>query len=89
MASHLHSLSVGRFVDQMSLALKNYQSEVDRLREELTILCDQSGKKTKDEVDKVQSYNDVKIRKLNDSIHSLETVSSHRCRLCLLMHAVN
>lgn len=74
MASYIHSLSVGRFVDQMSLALKNYQSEVDRLRQELTILCDQSGKKTKDEVDRIQAYNDVKIKKLNDTIQSLEMV---------------
>ena len=75
MASHTHSLSVNRFVDQMSLALKNYQSEVDRLREELSILCDQAGKKTKEEVDKVQNYNDIKIRKLNDTIELLQNVS--------------
>jgi len=76
MASHVHSLSVGRFVDQMSLALKNYQSEVDRLREELSALCDQAGKKTKEEVDKVQGYNDVKIKKLTDNIRLLESVCS-------------
>lgn len=74
MASHNHSLSVGRFVDQMSLSIKNYQSEIDRLREELTVLCDQAGKKTKEEVDKVQAYNDIKIKKLNDTIHTLELV---------------
>lgn len=78
MASHNHSLSVGRFVDQMSLSIKNYQSEIDRLKEELTLLCDKSAKKTKEEVDKVQRYNDVKIGKLNDTVHSLEMVSS-RC----------
>ena len=74
MALHSHSLSVGRFVDQMSLALKNYQSEVDRLRQELSILCDQAGKKTKEEVDKVQGYNDVKIKKLKDSLKLVESV---------------
>lgn len=75
MASHTHSLSVNRFVDQMSLALKNYQGEVDRLREELSILCDQAGKKTKEEVDKVQNYADIKIRKLNDTVELLQNVS--------------
>ncbi|KAF6041452.1 SCLT1 [Bugula neritina] len=58
---------------EMSLALKNYQSEVDRLREELSALCDQAGKKTKEEVDKVQGYNDVKIKKLTDNIRLLES----------------
>ncbi|XP_067948663.1 sodium channel and clathrin linker 1-like [Watersipora subatra] len=58
---------------EMALALKNYQSEVDRLRQELSSLCDQAGKKTKDEVDKVQSYNNLKIKKLNDSLQLVES----------------
>jgi len=76
MASYGESQSVNRFVGQMELSLKNYQEEIDRLRQELTILCDEAGRKTRVEVDKVQAYNDAKISRLSDQIQTLESVSS-------------